>query len=186
LNFDLERAQKRIRPQRRAEPLASAPGPEFLSEPVLSGPQLLLDSCVYIDVLQGKAPSALRRLLEVRLVNHSTVCLGELTHLFGRLDPADARTKAALVKISRVIEQIPDHRLIAPTAQIGGEAGMLAGLARRMRHAPRDASDCELLNDATIFLQAIEQGQIVLTRNIRDFSLLSTLVPAGRALFYRT
>jgi hypothetical protein len=42
-----------------------------------------------------------------------------------------------------------------------------------------------LLNDATLYLQAIEQGQIVLTRNVREFDWFDQLVPSGRMLFYR-
>ena len=45
----------------------------------------MLDTCVYIDVLQGRTPDNVDRLVQLRLVNHSSVCLSELTHLFGRL-----------------------------------------------------------------------------------------------------
>lgn len=41
-----------------------------------------------------------------------------------------------------------------------------------------------LLNDASLYLQALERGWIVLTRNLRDFDYLDQLLPAGRVLFY--
>ena len=52
---------------------------------------------------------------------------------------------------------------------------MFAGLVERSRN-PRDQTHrSDLLNDAIIFLQALEQGQTVLTRNIRDFSAFLAL-----------
>src|SRR5688572_23039257 len=51
----------------------------FLSE-ASAGPALLLDTCVYIDRLQGRAPEAVAALLGQRVVNHSTVALQELMH----------------------------------------------------------------------------------------------------------
>ncbi len=41
------------------------------------------------------------------------------------------------------------------------------------------------LNDATIFLHALDRGYTVLTRNIRDFDFMNQIVPSGRVLFYR-
>jgi predicted nucleic acid-binding protein len=42
-----------------------------------------------------------------------------------------------------------------------------------------------LLNDATLYLQAIEQGQTVMTRNVREFDWFDQLLPSNRVLFYR-
>jgi predicted nucleic acid-binding protein len=47
----------------------------------------------------------------------------------------------------------------------------------------RDGSPT-LLNDASLYLQALERGWIVLTRNIRDFDLFDQLLLADRVLFY--
>jgi len=184
LNFDLQRALRRIDPQ-RAIKSRICNELDYVGEKVDVGRQLLLDTCVYIDILQGSLPQAAKSLLDARLINHSTVCLCELTHLFGRLDPDHPGTKAALEEISGVILDIPAHRLNAPSPQVCGEAGMLSGLVERARSS-REDSRCALVNDATIFLQALEQGQTVLTRNLRDFSLLLTSAPSGRVLFYRT
>ncbi|SDK58184.1 hypothetical protein SAMN05428953_11743 [Mesorhizobium muleiense] len=120
-------------------------------------------------------------LLETRNVNHSTVCLAELTHLFGRLDPSHPATKTVLREIRRTLEDIPGHRLFSPSETAMGEAGMLAGLVTRLSGAARGES---LLNDASLYLQALERGWIVLTRNVRDFDYFDQLLPAGRVLFY--
>ena len=186
LNFDLKRALRHIDPQRANFLRPPEVALDFVAEPVATGSQLLLDTCVYIDVLQGKTTHAVDTLLDLRLINHSVVCLSELTHLFGRLDPADPRTKFALKQIAGVIADIPNHRLGAPSAQVCGEAGMFAGLVERSRN-PRDQTHrSDLLNDAIIFLQALEQGQTVLTRNIRDFSAFLALAPTGRVTFYQS
>jgi hypothetical protein len=41
------------------------------------------------------------------------------------------------------------------------------------------------LNDAALYLQAIEQGQTLLTRNVREFDWFDQLLPNNRVLFYR-
>lgn len=185
MSFDLERALRRVAPQRRVAPAVRPDAVTFLAEPITAGPQLLLDTCVYIDVLQGKTSPALDMLLETRLINHSAVCLAELTHLFGRLDPADPRTKGALREISRVVADIPTHRLGAPSTQAYGEAGMLAGAVERLRGRAERAKRGALLNDALIFIEALTDGQAVLTRNVRDFGAFLQLAPQGRIIFYR-
>lgn len=111
----------------------------------------MLDTCVYIDVLQGRSPQDVDRLIETRIVNHSTVCLAELTHLFGRLDPAHPGTKGVLRELSGVIADIPGHRLSAPSVSAAGEAGMLAGLVARLADVEVGRGPV-LLNDARLYL----------------------------------
>lgn len=41
------------------------------------------------------------------------------------------------------------------------------------------------LNDATLYLHALERGYTVLTRNIQDFDFMNQIMPSGRVLFYR-
>ena len=178
-------ALRRIKPQRAAKTITRRPPAElaFVTGPALAGAELLLDSCVYIDVLQGRSPEAVDELIRTRIVNHSTICLAELTHLFGRLDPSHAGTKAVLGEIGRVIANIPDHRLTAPSTAAMGEAGMLTGLMSRLSGGVRGDGPARL-NDASIYLQALERGWTVLTRNVGDFDLLDQLLPAGRVLFY--
>ncbi len=60
---------------------------------------------------------------------------------------------------------------------------MLAGLATRLSGAGPDGLPA-LLNDASLYLQALEHGWIVLTRNLRDFDVFDQLLPAERVLFY--
>ncbi|WP_348640715.1 hypothetical protein [Mesorhizobium sp. AA22] len=64
-----------------------------------------------------------------------------------------------------------------------GEARMLAGLVMRLSGSARGESPT-LLNDASLYLQALERGWIVLTRNVRDFDYFDQLLPVGRVLFY--
>jgi predicted nucleic acid-binding protein len=186
LTFDLARALRRIKPQRAADAirrrqLDALPKVEM---PVSAGAELLLDTCVYIDVLQGRTPASVDELLEARIVNHSTVCLAEMTHLFGRLDPAHAGTKGVLREIRHTIEDMPAHRLTSPSETAIGEAGMLAGLVSRLLGVERSERPL-LLNDASLYLHALERGWTVLTRNVRDFDCFDQLLPANRVLFYQ-
>lgn len=184
MSFDLARALRRLRPQRQAPGISRRPDDDLpiLVAPAGPGPELLLDSCVYIDVLQGHSPPAVDSLLGLRIINHSTVALSELTHLFGRLDPAHPMTRSVLDQLSGVIDDMPAHRLSRPSARAAGEAGMLAGLTTRLSSR---APGTELLNDALLLLQAAETGCTLLTRNLADFDPLQQLWPQGSVLFYR-
>jgi len=185
LSFDLARALRRIKPQRTRDKIQRRPIADLpvLRKPISAGPELLLDTCVYIDVLQGRSPVSVDELLGARIANHSTVCLAELTHLFGRLDPVHPATRSVLREIRRTIEDIPGHRLFSPSETAMGEAGMLAGLVLRLSGAHHGDTPT-LLNDASLYLQALERGWIILTRNVRDFDYFGQLLPAGRVLFY--
>jgi predicted nucleic acid-binding protein len=149
-----------------------------------AGSELLLDTCVYIDVIQDRIPAEVANLFAVRRLNHSGVALAELTYLLGRLDPQDRRTERAYSEISGVISDIRSHRLSAPSLQALGEAGILAGLAARLASVESGQRQA-LLNDAMLYLQASEQGHTLLTRNIREFDWFDQLLPNGRVLFYR-
>jgi hypothetical protein len=153
----------------------------FVTEPA-PGPELLLDTCVYLDVLKGRTSTEIDLLLQVRIVNHSTIALAELTHLFGRLEPSHAETRSVLASLSGAIDDIPPHRLTAPSIRCAGEAGMLAGLAARLGGR---GADLALLNDASLFLQARETGCAILTRNLSDFDLFDQLLPGSNLLLYR-
>ncbi len=142
----------------------------------------MLDATVYIDVLQGKSPIAVDRLLQSRIINHSTVALTELTHLIGALDPLHLDTPKVLKPLLRTIDDIPQHRLTAPSPRACGEAGMLAGLAARLTGQSRNMA---LLNDALIFLHASETGCDLLTGNVRDFDWFDQLLPGNGVLLYR-
>lgn len=185
LSFDLARALRRIKPQRTVGSMQRRRTADLplVQTPIAAGAELLLDTCIYIDVLQGRTPANVDDLLEARILNHSTVCLAELTHLFGRLEPGHAGTKQVLREVRRTIEDMPSHRLSAPSATAMGEAGMLAGLVARLSGIDRGEGP-SLLNDASLYLQALERGWILLTRNARDFDFFDQLLPADRVLFY--
>lgn len=187
LSFDLAQAMRRLKPQRfkRAPARRSDADLPFVEESPGPGRELLLDTCVYIDILQGRTPENVDRLVQLRLVNHSSVCLSELTHLFGRLDLTDPRTPRVLREIARTIDDIPSHRLTTPSIKAAGEAGILAGLLARLT-AGGPSSRQGVLNDALIYAHALERGCVVLTRNTRDFGLFDQVWPTSSVLFYRT
>jgi predicted nucleic acid-binding protein len=187
LSFDLAKAERAVKPQARGA-LKARPesGLRWAEGEAKAGVPLLLDATVYIDVLQGTAPAAAYDLLRYRSIFHSAVCLAELTHVFGRLDPAHAGTRKALAALAGAVDDIPRHRLFAPDTDLWGKAGMLAGKALRMgRTPPGRGQERKLLNASLIYLQARKVGASVLTRNVRDFDLLEQLVPSGVVVVYR-
>jgi len=189
LSFDLKTSEQALKPQQWATgPLRARAESElrWATGESRTGRPLLIDTTVYIDTLQGKAPAAIEELLRYRSIFHSAICLAELTQAFGRLDPAHASTKAALAAIAGTIADIPRHRLFAPDIDAWGKAGMLAGKALRLGRIPAGkGQERKLLNDSLIYLQARKVGAAILTRNRRDFDLLEQLVPSGAVLFYR-
>ncbi len=139
-----------------------------------SGPRLLLDSTVYVDALKGNLPPAAERLLSMRHVAHSAVCLAELSHVFGRLDPADPRTAAALAEIRATIADIRPDTVVTPTSRQWMLAGILCGTTIRLKGTKDKPS--KYLNDALICCQAEAHGLQVLTRNAADFDTFSQLL----------
>ncbi|MER9362907.1 hypothetical protein [Mesorhizobium sp. M0500] len=186
--FDLGSALRSLKPQRRVAGLERRPDSALswaADQPPVGG-ALLLDTSVYLNVLQGRTPEVVDDLLTYRLCQHSTVCLAELSHLFGRLDPAHPTTKLVLKVVAGTIEDIPVHRLHAPDATAWGRAGMLAGLLFRLSRLPKgEGHGRRFLNDALIFHQAGLLGATVLTGNVGDFDYLNQLVPSVRVMFYR-
>lgn len=186
MSSELAKVLRLLKPQKiSALTGRSDPDLPFVDAAALAGPALMLDTCVYLDVLQGKAPHIIRSLLNTRHVFHSSVCVAELVHVFGRLAPTDARTKSTLAAVEALIAQdIPKHRLSAPDIGAWEVAGVLAGILARTQGHKRDERG-RLLNDALIYAQATSMGCIVLTRNVRDFDLLHQLMPRGDILLYR-
>jgi predicted nucleic acid-binding protein len=185
LSFDLARTLRRLKPATLKANLARRPAGSlpFVTGSALLGPQLLLDTTVYIDALQSTSPREVNDLITVRVCNHSAVCLAELTHAFGRLAPGHPSTAAALAAVGKVIDGMRPHRIREPSRTVWGTAGILAGMVFRMG-GYKTGQERELLNDALIFLQAVESGYVVLTANVGDFDMLGQLVPEGRVLFY--
>jgi predicted nucleic acid-binding protein len=188
LRVDIGRSLRRIKPERfsLSLPRRDDAGLDFVEAALSPGPPLLLDTCVYIDDLEGSLPPPVEMLLRARTLMHLSVVLGELSHNFGRLDPRHPNTGGHLNELAGMIEDIPRHRLDdAVSAGVLLEAGILSGLVFRLGGF-QPGQEVAALNDATIYLHALERGYTVLTRNIRDFDFMNQIVPPGRVLFYRT
>ena len=157
----------------------------FIGQQPSAGPTLLLDTCVYIDVLQDTFPAEGDRLLRARNQRHLSIVIGELSHNFGRLAPDLPATGAILATLASVINDIRAYRIDdSISAGVLLEAGILAGLVFRLGGF-QPGQEIAALNDATIYLHALEKGYVVLTRNIRDFDLMQQIVPQGRVIYYR-
>jgi predicted nucleic acid-binding protein len=183
--FDVAAARRwaRLDPRRTLARRPDAALP-FTAADELAGQPLLLDTCVYIDQMQGRAPRVVEQLIDTRQVNHSTVAIQELMHTIGVLDPDDPRTAAVVEAVSNQIEAMPEHRVFAPDAEVLGRAALLAGIMSRLQGYARDAK-LKALQDCVLLLQAQKLGFAILTANIAEFDLLLQLVPTARALFYR-
>lgn len=186
MTFDLDATLRWLKPHRKqgALPRRSEGELDWIENAPLAGAPVLLDTTVYIDALQGRSSQILDDFIGFRVCNHSAVCISELAHAFGRLNPSDPRTGPALKKIRQAIHSIPPHRVSVPDEAIWGAAGILAGVLFRLGSFP-SGTERKCLNDALVFLQARKLGCPILTGNIRDFDYLNQLVPDGRVLLYR-
>ena len=185
MTFDLRRALRRIKPHRFTQPFQRRSRAElpFVTADARFGGELLLDTSVYIDVLQGRTSAEVDALLRLRTVNHLSVCVAELTHGFGRLDPRHAGTEAILSAVASTVAAIPPHRLETANETVVIEAGILAGLLFRLSGL-QHGREVAAMNDAIVYLHAMANGLTVLTRNLRDFDVLNQILPEGRILFY--
>ena len=157
----------------------------FVEAGARSPASILLDTCVYIDEMQGRLPAEAERLFEASQINHSAIAVQELMFSMGALDPRDRRTRRAIDTIERTLDLMPPYRLFAPDLGVLATAAVHAGILARVQGYARDDRK-RALNDCVLFLQALKLGLTVLTRNVRDFDLLLQLRPEGRVLFYRT
>ncbi|RUX09669.1 DNA-binding protein [Mesorhizobium sp. M8A.F.Ca.ET.059.01.1.1] len=157
----------------------------FVNEGELGGQALLLDTCVYIDRLQGKAPVLVQQIMDARHNNHSAICIQELAHTLGVLKPDDPRTAIVHQAISEVLRSMPGHRILTPDADVLGRAAVLNGVLCRLQGYQKGQSRLRCLHDCTLYLQASKSGLVLLTRNIADYDFCGQLVPGGKVLFYR-
>jgi predicted nucleic acid-binding protein len=185
-DFDFDAAQRwaRFDPQRTLARRGDDELP-FVVDDQAGGHALLLDTCVYIDQIQGRSPGVLDAVIAARQINHSTVVIQELMHTVGVLDRADRRTLGAVEMIRSFIEAMPPHRVFTPDADVLGRAALLSGMLCRLQGYTADRK-LRALQDCVLFLQAQKLGLAVLTANIRDFDFLLQLIPTGRVLLYRT
>lgn len=156
----------------------------FIDDESSAGGALLLDTCVYIDQVQGHSPAAVDDVIAARQSHHSTIALQELMHTVGVLDPKDRRTATAVAEIRGLILSMLPHRIFTPDSDTLGRAALLAGMICRLQGYGADRR-FRALADCVIFLQAQKLGLTVLTANVGDFDRLLQLVPSGRVLFYR-
>ncbi|HTW72183.1 MAG TPA: hypothetical protein VME47_20040 [Acetobacteraceae bacterium] len=156
----------------------------FATQDRIGGQAILLDTCVYIDQLQGRAPAIVPAIIQARQTNHSSVALQELMHTVGVLDPGDARSRAAIAAIRGLVRSMPPHRTFSPDVDVLGRAALLSGMVCRLQGYSHDRK-LSALHDCVLFLQAHKLGVAVLTANVADFDILHQLMPAGRVLYYR-
>ncbi len=176
---------RRIKPQKRRSNVAYRDRSQltFLSSLKRPFPKLLLDTTVYVDVLQGVIPEQMEIALRAASLWHCTVTEAELAFLAGLLDPAHPDTAHLISQVSASVDMRPVHRILSPDREIWREAGILAGLLARTQRLEK-FSRRKLLNDALIYLTATKHGCAVLTRNVSDFDLLMQVNGKGKAVFY--
>ncbi len=186
MSFDLAASLRRLKPEKKNGPVGRRGDDElpFVNQAPTPGQPLLFDTTVYIDALQDRIPEQVTHLMRSRQVNHSSIAVAELAHNFGRLDPNHPATAGVLETIRKTIDEIPGHRLNAPSTQAAIEAGILTGAIARARGLQKSKKQ-PLFNDAVLFFQAFEQGCCLLSRNIVDLDFFTQMVPAGRVLLYR-
>jgi hypothetical protein len=105
----------------------------FVGEEAEAGSEPLIDTCVYIDGLQGRAPDVVADLLDIRLSNHSTVAAQELMHTVGVLDPKHPRSESAVEQIGLTISGMRPHRVFTPDADVLERAALLSGMLCRLQ-----------------------------------------------------
>jgi hypothetical protein len=182
-DFDAARRWARFDTQRELAGRGDEALP-FVDADQIGGQGLLLDTCVYINQMQDRAPPVLDDLIAQRQVNHSTVAIQELMHTVGVLSPSDARTAGVIAEIGKHIKAMPPHRIFTPDAEVLGKAALLSGILCRIQRYQGDGK-LRALQDCVLFLQAQKLGLVVLTANVGDYDILLQLIPAGRVLFYR-
>lgn len=149
------------------------------------GETLMLDACVYIDQLQGQLPTDAADRIMTRNAFHSSLALSEISFPFGRLDPDDTRTQGALDAIEDLISDIPDRRILTPSAETKSKGAILAGVMARILGYTADQRRKGLM-DAFLAAHAVQQNLLLVTRNIADFDRLNQLDSKLKVAFYRT
>lgn len=181
----LRQSLRRLKPEKHRKGLTYRDRSQlpFLSHLKPPYPKLLLDTTVYIDVLQARLPEDVEIALRAGNLWHSTVTEAELSALAGLLDPTHPETANVVAQIAASIDFRPVHRILVPDRETWRESGIIAGLLARLQRYGKDKQR-KALNDALIFLTAIKHGCTVLTRNVSDFDLLMQLDNRGQAVFY--
>jgi len=185
LSSDVQSIIARNDPGRWLRPLAHRPKAELPFDPLLvpAGASLLFDATVYIDQLKGQLPTSIINLMASRTILHGAPALAELAVTIGALDPLDRRTRAALIPVVETLTRINPTRIIAPSYEVWLEAAVIAGILARTQAIPRQDRR-KFLNDTLLFLQAVDAGAVMVSRNSRDFDLLLQLKPQAAVVLY--
>ena len=145
---------------------------------------VMLDTTVYIDALKPPGlPTAVAVLVARNIVLHCAVARAELALSLGHLDPAHPRTAQNAMTLREVLFRMAPTRVFAPSAEAWTEGALMSGILARVQGLARDSRRA-LLNDALMLLTAIEQGAVLVSRNIRDMDLLLRLRPEAQVLLY--
>lgn len=181
----LRRSLRRLKPDKHLSQLHPRLRSSLTFVESLTSPpgDVLLDTTVYIDELQGRLPRSVEAVLRASQLWHSTVTEAELAAILGILDPRHKDTSSVNRQVQALLQGRPSHRTLNPDEDVWREAGILAGLLARLQGYGKSERR-RTLNDALIFLSAAKQGCTVLTRNVADFDLLLQLAPFGKVLFY--
>ena len=179
LATELARWQRRIRPEKRRTPLRfrDRSALPFFPAASLSGP-VMLDTCAYIDALNGRMPLALQALLPGRRHFHCSVCLAELTFGLGALAPDASHTVRSRAAIAELLDRIEIRRTVSLPASGWVAAGLIAGALAQIQGGNR-AERRRFFADAAIYLCARTAGAALLTANWRDFDLIDQLAADG-------
>ena len=128
--------------------------------------EVIVDTCVWIDVSQGTLDvDAIYSLAGSELVHISAITLGELE--FGAQLPNDARERAERTAFLRVVERMSVLPVTRETAQ---SFGLLATMMKVAGRNPRPR-----YNDHWIAAQAHEHRVPLLTSNPDDFRALDVI-----------
>lgn len=159
---------------------------------------VMLDTGFYISHLKRKLAAPILDFVEGRPVLHSGVACGELAVSVGILTPGNPTTPSYRVPIMNLLATIDMDQTIAPSAAAWSEAGVIAGILARTQHLNKSRKDlspveecCQtgkrrkLLNDALIFLSAVESNAVLVSGNIIDIDLLLRFKPTAHVLLYR-
>ncbi len=183
--MDIDRIIRRCRTARDATILTARPLEELdrFAESDVPGERIMLDTCVFIDQLQGKLPETIEQRITARTIMHSPVVIGELSFLIGRLDPKHPGTGEAITAIRDLLAAVPEHRIFNLTPDDVARGNILAGcMARILGHDQETRRKVQ--SDAVLAAQAARLGCLLVTRNLRDFDHLSQLEPRLRVAFY--
>ena len=182
-----QQSLRRLKPEKHRKKLLNRDRSRlrFLADLKPPFPKLLLDTTVYIDVLQGRLPGYAEVALRAGSLWHSTVTEAELAALAGLLDSANPHTPGVVAQVAASVDLRPAHRILNPDRDTWREGGILAGLLARLQRYGKNERR-KALNDALIFLTAAKNGCAVLTRNLSEFDLLMQLDARGQAIFYES